>query len=868
MLRIKRYLQKTMSSQFLNLKYKILKLKLKSKIALLEPFIDSQFYLKEYNDLENIDPTIHYLTQGWKEGRNPNLQFDTNYYLSRNPDLLHRNINPLLHYIQIGKAEGQFTNSTEEETHLEIQKIKPFFDEDYYLTTYLDVKNANTDPLLHYYDIGWKEGRNPSPQFDTNYYLSRNLDLLQRNINPLVHYIQVGKAEGQFANSSEEETHLEIQKIKPFFDEDYYLTNYLDIKNANLDPLLHYLTQGWKEGRNPSPQFDTNYYLSHNPGLLQRNINPLIHYIQTGKAEGQFTSFIDMYHNWVKEYNRQIDIDKVREAQKQLKIRPLISVVMPVFNPPPQWLKIAIESVINQTYENWQLCIADDNSSDVKVKELLNYYCRLDSRINVVFRNTNGHISEASNSAIELVKGEFIALLDHDDELPAYALYKVVECINQNPDVNLIYSDEDRINQDNERYDPYFKPDWNYHLFLSQNMICHLGVYRTSIVKKIGGFTVGLEGSQDYDLALRFIEQINPSQIVHIPHILYHWRAIKGSVALSHNEKTYPYEAARKSIRNHLSRTNKLAIVSSTSQEVNTFQRVQYKLPDNIPMATLLIVSLGEPEQLYRSLESVFATTSYSNLEVAVLCDFKTISEWGKVGVSIKNNLNPVNILCFEYDRCSSYGVNLNSVIANLKGQIFCLLHTKVLPTSKGWLTEMVAIGLQDTVGMVGPKLIYPNGTIAHAGLHLKENGRYSSLHHHFDKLSMGYCSRLILMHEVGALGGNLFVINKNAFNQVGGFDVTNLKESCFDVDLALKLRKKSYKNIYTPYAEAYIETASESGTGDSFDIYKDINETDLNYLKDNYRDYFSFDDLSYNPNLDANYEDFRLLASPPRLMT
>ncbi len=564
------------------------------------------------------------------------------------------------------------------------------------------------------------------------------------------------------------------------------------------------------------------------------------------------------YFNWVKEYNSLVDLNRLKEVQKNFELTPLISIVMPVFNPPPKWLTIAIESVINQTYENWQLCIADDNSSDLKVRELLNYYSKLDSRINVVFRSSNGHISEASNSAIELVKGEFIALLDHDDELPPYALYKVIECINQNPDVNLIYSDEDKINQDNLRYGPYFKPDWNYHLFLGQNIISHLGVYKTSIIKKIGGFTLGLEGSQDYDLALRFIEQIQPSQIVHIPHILYHWRAIEGSAALSPSEKVYPYEAARKSIRNHLARINKQAVVSSASLEISHFHRVQYKLPSNIPLTSLIITSLADPYHLYRCLESVFATTSYSNIEVAVLLGSKTIGEWNKIKEYIENGLNPVSLACFEYDLNLSYAANLNNVVANLGGQVFCFLDTKVFPITKDWLTEMVSISLQDKIAMVGLKLIYPNDTIAHAGLHLKENQPYASLHHYFDRLSVGYNARLILMQEVTAINGNLFVINKNAFNQVGGFDAINLKETCFDVDLSLKLKAKSYKNIFTPYAEACVEIDS----GGIFNLYGNINEADFDHLKANYREYFSFDP-GYNPNLDGNYDDFRLVFPP-----
>lgn len=221
----------------------------------------------------------------------------------------------------------------------------------------------------------------------------------------------------------------------------------------------------------------------------------------------------------------------MNKAIEKFSLNPLISVILPVYNTPKEWLVKAIESVRNQIYPHWELCISDDASTLPHIRMVLDEYSRIDSRIHVVYRETNGHISANSNTALTLASGEFIALLDSDDELSEHALFWVAHEINRYPNVDLIYSDEDKISEEGIRFNPYFKPDWNPALMLSQNTFSHLGVYRYSLVKKVGGFREGFEGSQDHDLVLRCSEETTPERIRHIPRILYHWRAISGSTA-------------------------------------------------------------------------------------------------------------------------------------------------------------------------------------------------------------------------------------------------------------------------------------------------------------------------------------------------
>ena len=281
----------------------------------------------------------------------------------------------------------------------------------------------------------------------------------------------------------------------------------------------------------------------------------------------------------------------IRSRIRELSYQPLISVVMPVYNTQETWLRKAIDSVLRQLYPKWELCLADDHSSRPHVRPILEEYAACDPRIKLVFRDRNGHISAASNSALTLATGDFVALLDHDDELSEHALYMNVEELNRYPGAHLLYSDEDKIDERGRRYWPFFKPNWNPDLFYSLNLVTHLAVYRRSVLEAVEGFQEGLEGSQDYDLTLRVIERIPPEAIRHIPHVLYHWRAIPGSVALASGEKIYAHEAARHAIRAHFQRRGVRAEVRGTGNE-------RQSAPGHVPAAEP--TAAGEPDSQYQ----------------------------------------------------------------------------------------------------------------------------------------------------------------------------------------------------------------------------------------------------------------------------
>ncbi|MGZ8558646.1 MAG: glycosyltransferase family 2 protein [Chitinophagaceae bacterium] len=326
----------------------------------------------------------------------------------------------------------------------------------------------------------------------------------------------------------------------------------------------------------------------------------------------------DKYKEWYTIYDTispgQLEI--IKSLSENLSYQPLFSIIMPVYNAPVCFLKKAIESVKKQAYKNWELCIADDNSTDEGVKKLLTECQVEDPRIKVVFRSTNGHISNASNSALEIATGDFMVLLDQDDELPVHCLYTVAVAINKNKNLGIIYSDEDKIDDNGNRFDPYFKTDWNKDLFYGQNLISHLGVYKLSLVRKIGGFRVGFEGSQDYDLALRCIEHLRPEQIYHIPHVLYHWRAIKGSTAVAVSNKNYAISAALKALRDHFKRTDQDAI---PEENVHNSYRIKWALREKEPLVSIIIPTRDKVDILSTCVASLLQNTGYANFEVLII---------------------------------------------------------------------------------------------------------------------------------------------------------------------------------------------------------------------------------------------------------
>ena len=587
-------------------------------------------------------------------------------------------------------------------------------------------------------------------------------------------------------------------------------------------------------------------------------VNKLRYIVKQAFVGDMHTLNLQGYETWFKRYCAVTGEGRKRmlEITDAFQNPPFISVLLPTYNSHPLWLKAAIESLRNQIYPHWELCIADDASTNENTVALLKEYCEKDSRIKVQFRKKNGHISEASNSALEMAEGEFVALLDHDDLFTEDALFWVATAINKNSGAALIYSDEDKTDTKGRLLEPYFKCDWNYHLFLSQNMVSHLGVYKTSIARQIGGFRKGFEGSQDYDLALRFIELIDEKQIVHIPRVLYHWRIHKQSTAVNAQSKPYATKAARRAIAEHLKRINVQAEVEILP--INLY-RVKYNLPEVLPMVSIIISTRNNPELLQKCMESILKKTSYKNVEIIVVDNNSDEPETVKY-LSELQNKREVKILADK--REFNFSAINNQAAQNAKGEFLLFINDDTEVIHKEWLSEMVCIVAQDRVGVVGAKLWYPNNTLQHGGIILGIKGVAGHAHKYFDKLNQGYLGRANLIQEFSAVTGACMLVKKELFNRVGGFD-ENLAIAYNDIDLCLRIRKQGLKVVWTPYAELIHHESQSRGDDFQDEKYERLKKESA-YLLNRWGDIIQ-NDPAYSPNLTLEAENFGL-AWPPRL--
>ncbi len=563
------------------------------------------------------------------------------------------------------------------------------------------------------------------------------------------------------------------------------------------------------------------------------------------------------YERWVALYDTigPRDLEAMRDGERAFPVRPLISVVMPVYNTPEQFLREAIDSVREQTYGNWELCIADDHSTDPGVRRVLEEYAAKDDRIRVVFREANGNISKASNSALALARGAWIALLDHDDRLRPHSLYCVVDAINRAPNARLIYSDEDKIDPQGLRHNPYFKCDWNPDLFLSHNLITHLAVYDAGLIAEVGGFRAGFEGAQDYDLALRCIERIAPEDICHIPHVLYHWRAIPGSTALASSEKPFAMIAGERALDEHFQRSS----VDAKAHLIGHAFRIDYALPDDPPLVSIIIPTRNARKFVERCIRSIVAKTDYPNYEIILVDNGSDEQELlglfaelaGKSGVRVLRDDRPFN-----------YSALNNNAVAQAKGSVIALVNNDIEVISRDWLSRMVALALRPGTGAVGAKLLYPNGTVQHAGVVMGLGGLAAHAHAAIYRHALGYNGRASLTQDFSAVTGACLIVTKANYDSVGGLDEVHLSVAYNDVDFCLKLLRAGLRNVWTPHAELYHYKSATRGYETSPEKAKRF-AGEKEFMLAKWGDYIA-DDPAYSKNLTLDRSDFGL-AFPPR---
>ena len=564
------------------------------------------------------------------------------------------------------------------------------------------------------------------------------------------------------------------------------------------------------------------------------------------------------YVEWVRRYDTMDESkrDAIRQRIAAMNSTPTISVLMPTYNPNPAWLIEAIESVQNQIYPHWELCIADDASPNQKIRPILERYAQEDARIKVVFREKNGHISAASNSALEITTGDWIALLDHDDLLTEHALFWVVDAINNDPNIRLIYSDEDKIDSAGKRFDPYFKSNWNKDLFYSHNLITHLGVYRSDLINEIDGFRIGLEGAQDYDLALRCIERLAPEQICHIPRVLYHWRMHAASTAQSADAKPYAMLAGERALNEHFQRS----AIKARAELTNYGYRTRYELPAVLPLVSLIIPTRNGLALIQQCIESILKKTTYSNYEILIVDNGSDDAATLQYFDDLKSE---PRIQIIRDERPFNYSALNNAAVKLARGEIIGLLNNDIEVISPDWLSEMVSHALQPAVGAVGARLWYPNKTLQHGGIILGVGGVAGHSHKHLPQNQYGYFSRATLIQGLSAVTAACLVIRKSIYEEVQGLNETDLHIAFNDVDFCLRVREAGYRNVWTPYAELFHHESATRGVENTPKKQARF-AREVAYMQRRWGDML-FTDPAYSPNLTLNHEDFSL-AWPPRV--
>lgn len=850
---------------------------------------DEEYYVSQQMAPIDGDPALHYVQKGWKSGLNPSAYFDQEFYLSRYTDVKDSNVNPLKHYLTHGFAEGRAPSPEFDRalflTHHPDLKGQPIdaaaeciklygtyqwqmasqppirfsalFDATWYIASSSDLMISAEEAYDHYRQIGWKEGRDPNPLFDTDWYLLSNPDVFASGMEPLTHYETHGYREGRRPN--------------PLFDTAWYRDTYRDVGNLQIDPLLHFIKYGEGEGRDPHLRFSTRWYRETHPESVEFPWGVFAYHYRIGRSRGQkphplyadilvvspgelgasatardahpLAKPMEPYESWL-EVNQDTASDRAflsRELTRISNKAPLVSVVMPTYQSDLKFLAAAIESVRSQLYTNWQLCICDDASSDRNVVDLISAYAALDPRIVWTRLETNENISGASNRAAALATGEIIALLDHDDLLHPHALAEIAICYADHPEAEIVYSDDDKIDLATRRFAPQFKPDWSPTLLLSFMYLSHLFTFKRSLFERVGGFRIGFEGSQDFDLALRLSEHARA--VRHIPRVLYHWRAVPGSTATSGDAKPDAFERGRRAVQEAFDRRGfKAEVIQPDFARMARLGIFEPSFPDDGPHVTIIIPNKDNVELLRACVESLKRTT-YRNFDILIVDNESTdpaaLRYMAKCGATVLSVASPAEGFNFSHI--------VNAGVAAAKGDYVLLLNNDTEVIAPHWLSQMVGYAQIDKVGAVGARLLYGDRRIQHAGI---THGLNEGMAGHSFKLlpdyDLGHMCLSRATREVAAVTAACMLTPRALFLEIGGLDEENFRVAYNDADYCYRLVDLGYSCIQCGSAELFHHEGRSRGFGD--------NPAEERAMR---RKYSGRVDSYYNPNLTLSDEQF-----------
>ena len=555
------------------------------------------------------------------------------------------------------------------------------------------------------------------------------------------------------------------------------------------------------------------------PSAMKKYIKSFFVVLKRGNSTANLYTNQKAYLKWIEENKEEV-------KYKKFKYNPLISFIIPVYNAPRKLLEECFNSLLNQSYKNFEICICDDNSSSLETLKTLKEYEK-NKKIKITYRKENGMISKASNDALKMAKGEFVVLVDNDDTIDYDALYYFVDALNKDKTIDMLYSDEDKLDYNGRRMEPHFKPDYSPDTFKGVNYICHLTCIRKSIVDSLGGFRSEFDGSQDYDLFLR-VEDITKN-IYHIPRILYHWRQTKTSTAGYLGNKSYAYLAGKKALEDTFKRRNIKAQVLD-NPNISTYL-VKYE--HNNPLVSIIIPIKDKAKITKVCIDSLYEKTNYQNFEI-ILVDNNSREEETKELLKDYQEKYP-NFKVLRIEKEFNYSYLNNEAVKVATGEYILFLNNDIEVIQRNWLDEMVGYASQDHVGCVGIKLLYKDSKVQHAGVVLGYGGVAGHIFVPYDKNDVGLFGRLAMPYNYTAVTAACMLIKKSKFQETDGFD-ENLKVALNDVDLCLQVLKKGYYNVCLSNVEMFHYESRSRG----YEVTKEKQERfeqETNYMKNKWKE-------------------------------
>lgn len=543
-----------------------------------------------------------------------------------------------------------------------------------------------------------------------------------------------------------------------------------------------------------------------------------------------------------------------KQRRHHFEYSPLISVAVPAYRTPEKFLAQMIDSLLAQTYGNWELCIANGSPEDGAMKKVLEEYTKKDSRIRVSELTENKGIAGNTNAALEMARGEFVGLLDHDDLLAPNALYEIVRALDEDRTLDAVYTDEDKVTTElDEHFQPHLKPDFNLDLLRSNNYICHFFVVRRSIVQKVGGFRQEFDGAQDHDFIFRCIE--TAEKVGHIPEILYHWRTHKASTADNPASKMYAFDAGKRAIEAHLKRTGTEGTVSHTPDL--GFFRVKYPVQGQ-PLVSIIIPNKDEKETLKACIDSIREKTEYPNYEIIIVENNSTTDEIFQYYKELSQDPR-IRLLRwkkeFNYSAINNYGVR------HANGEYLLFLNNDVTVITPGWIKELLGVCQRPEVGAAGVKLIYPDDTIQHAGCVIGLGGIAGHMFVDMPANRTGYLHKASILQDMSAVTAACMMMKRTAFEEAGGF-TEKLSVAFNDVDLCLKVRKNHKLIVYDPYVQLYHMESKTRGAEDNKEKVRRFQE-EIEYMRCQWIDILKKGDPYYNRNLSLTKWNYSLRPLP-----